>query len=37
MSQTSTPKISLKEKININDLPQHIAVIMDGNGQMGKI
>jgi undecaprenyl diphosphate synthase len=36
MSQTSTPKISLKEKINTNDLPQHIAVIMDGNGRWAK-
>lgn len=36
MSKTSTTNISLKEQINTNDLPQHIAVIMDGNGRWAK-
>ena len=27
---------SLKEKINIERLPQHIAIIMDGNGRWAK-
>lgn len=27
---------SWKEKININDLPEHIAIIMDGNGRWAK-
>ena len=27
---------SLKDKIDFNKLPQHIAVIMDGNGRWAK-
>ena len=27
---------SLKEKINLNKLPHHIAIIMDGNGRWAK-
>ncbi len=29
-------KVSLKEQIDLNRLPQHIAVIMDGNGRWAK-
>ena len=28
--------MSLKEKININHLPSHLAIIMDGNGRWAK-
>lgn len=28
--------MTIKEKININNLPQHIAIIMDGNGRWAK-
>jgi undecaprenyl diphosphate synthase len=28
--------MSLKEKINLSNLPQHIAIIMDGNGRWAK-
>jgi undecaprenyl diphosphate synthase len=29
-------KMSLKEKIDISQLPQHVAIIMDGNGRWAK-
>lgn len=28
--------MSLKEKINLNNLPQHVAIIMDGNGRWAR-
>ena len=28
--------MELKEKVDINTLPRHIAVIMDGNGRWAK-
>ena len=28
--------MSLKEKINLNELPKHVAIIMDGNGRWAK-
>jgi len=28
--------MSLKEKINTENLPQHVAIIMDGNGRWAK-
>lgn len=32
----ATINMSLKEKIDINRLPQHVAIIMDGNGRWAK-
>ena len=29
--------MSLKDKIDIKNLPQHIAIIMDGNGRWAKM
>jgi len=28
--------MSFKEKIDVNNLPRHVAVIMDGNGRWAK-
>jgi hypothetical protein len=35
-SQQAFPQMDLKSKINLEKLPRHIAVIMDGNGRWAK-
>src|SRR5690606_24903800 len=35
-AQFSSQKAGMKEKIDLSNLPQHLAVIMDGNGRWAK-
>ena len=35
--RTTTNEMSYKEQIDLNRIPKHVAIIMDGNGRWAKL